>query len=102
MSVGCPVFFLLVCRSSLYILDINPLLDVGVPNIFSQYIAHLLGLSVAVGLRLELHQNLLQSLLKQTVESHARVSDSVEQRWGPRICISNKYSSESDGPGTTR
>lgn len=52
LSVVFLVFLLLICRNSLYILDINPLLNSDVPKIFSQYVAHLFGLSMTAILKL--------------------------------------------------
>lgn len=38
-----------------------------------------------------MHQNLLEGMLKQIAGSCPKVSDSVGLGWGPIICISNKF-----------
>lgn len=42
------------------------------------------------------HQNPLENLLKQSAGPTPRASDSVELGWGLRMCVSNKFSGETD------
>ena len=87
LSFGFPVFFLLICRSSLYLLDFNPLLDIVI-NIFSQPLAHLLSLFMAVVPKPQHASESPGRLCKtQIADPHPRVSDSIEQRWGPSTCV---------------
>lgn len=45
------------------------------------------------------HQNRLEGLMKHRLLGPPRVSDSVGQRWGPRICVSNRFPSDADAVG---
>lgn len=60
------------------------------------------GLSGVVVLKLyHAPESSVRLVKTQIAEPHPRVSDSVEQGWGPRFCISNKYSGDVGGPGST-
>lgn len=49
---------------------------------------------------MSMHQNYLEGLLKHRLQGPTpRVFHSVSLGWSPMICISNKFSNDSDAPG---